>query len=256
MRERFYPEAKQLILPEAWTQPLIVPRVAIGHSQAGTGSLFNYWLNGSNLESHMWFDREGGSEQYMPFDVRADANLNANSFAVSFETENSREAVQAKAWDTDPWTEPQKAAIVRFLNWLCDEWSIPRRQVDYAYGSGLGWHVMFGAPGPWTPVAKACPGAERIRQFRDEIIPAVVEAGLPESEFLMALSDEQQDKIAWQMAAVDARTSRLETAVKALAAAVEKLTRIAGSDLGWDKATAAQLGVPRDGAVAADPTNK
>ena len=59
---------------------------------------------------------------------------------------------------------------------------VTRRQVGAPAGSGIGWHVMFGAPGPWTPVAKSCPGPARVAQARDEIIPAIV-AGDPHNPY-------------------------------------------------------------------------
>jgi hypothetical protein len=34
---------------------------------------------------------------------------------------------------------------------------------------------MFGAPGPWTPVAKTCPGRARIRQFNEVLLPRITE---------------------------------------------------------------------------------
>lgn len=70
---------------------------------------------------------------------------------------------------------------------------------------GFGWHVMLGAPGPWTSEpGKTCPGARRIAQLLDTVFPAVF-AGTPTtSEYpFLALSDaEQQAAIARLTAAV------------------------------------------------------
>lgn len=165
------PFASIRLLPESGTQPVIAPRIAILHSAAGRGSLYNFFLKSSPLESHFWVAESGLIEQYIDTNRRADANRNANGYAVSIETESSPSA-------TERWNPVQAAAIVRLVDWLCTEHpNIKRRQCDKPDGSGIGWHIMFGTPGPWTPVAKSCPGPARIAQARDEIIPAVIAAG-------------------------------------------------------------------------------
>jgi len=160
------------------------------HSAAGRGSLYNFFKNSSNLESHFWIAEDGTIEQYIDTEIKADANLKANSFAVSIETESS---VQA----TEPWTNKQTAAIMWLLDWLCDTHpEIKRQQCDKWNGSGIGWHIMFGAPGPWTPVSKSCPGPARIKQMTDMIIPTVCAGGStptptpPKEPFTVAQFDE------------------------------------------------------------------
>lgn len=166
------PFAVVRLLPENETQPRIEPRVAILHSQGfddDDGTLYDDFARaGNSLESTFFIRWDGTVEQYMDTEVRADANRYANPFAVSIETEDDGDP------NRQPWSEPQQTAILRLLRWLnqvhpaivldrCDRWD----------GSGVGYHVMWGAPGPWTPVAKSCPGAARIRQFNDIIIPAL-----------------------------------------------------------------------------------
>lgn len=179
-RPHLYPHASHRLLPEATTQPTISPRAIIVHSAAGRGSLYGWWQNpqSNGLECHFWVSETGKVEQYVPTTVRADANGEANSFAISIETESS---VQA----TERWTAAQAAALVDLIDWCCRVHLIPRRQMSTPVDSGLGWHVMFGAPGPWTRArGKTCPGPARIPQFRNEIIPLVagraVAAPLPQ----------------------------------------------------------------------------
>lgn len=190
-----YPHAAVRLLPESSRQPAIQPRAIILHSAAGRGSLYGFFRGSSQLESHFWVSSTGLVEQYIDTEVRADANRNANNFAISIETESS---VQA----TERWTPAQADAIVRLCVWLCDVHNIPKRQIDTPTGSGIGWHIMFGAPGPWTPVAKSCPGPARIVQARDEIIPAVRRTDQSDpykppapKGFLMALTDKEQDEL-------------------------------------------------------------
>ena len=151
-------KAKVMLLPENATQGRITPRVVIMHSAAGKGSLYRFFLRSSNLESHFWVSETGAVEQYIDTNVRADANNKANGFAISIETESTRSA-------TEPWNPAQLAAIVKLVRWCCDTHGIPTVKCPRWDGSGIGWHIQFGAPGPWTPVSKSCPGPARIRQM-------------------------------------------------------------------------------------------
>lgn len=159
-------------IPAATRQPKIAPRAIILHSAAGRGSLYNWWLTNPNgLESHFWVSEKGVVEQYVPANVRADANGEANGFAISVETESSVAA-------TEPWTSQQVAKIVEIVDWACRKYGIPRRLMNHPTDSGIAWHVQFGAPGPWTKArGKTCPGPARIGQVKSEIIPAVQRLG-------------------------------------------------------------------------------
>jgi hypothetical protein len=176
------PFATHKPLSENHTQGSITPRAVILHTAvSSSNSLFDFFQNSSNLESHFYVTDSGAIEQYMDTRVQADANKNANGFAVSIETEDGREI--------RPWTDPQLAALIRLCIWICDTHSIPKVQIPTANGSGIGWHVMFGAPGPWTPVAKVCPGAPRIAQTKTILIPAVA-SGVAQVGDDMQLTDE------------------------------------------------------------------
>lgn len=183
----FYPNAKLLLIPESATQKTIVPRAIILHSAGGKGSLHNFWLNSSDLECHFWISSTGDVEQYMNTTTRADANLGANNFAISIETESTVNA-------TEPWTEAQVKEIVKLCDWLCTTHNIPRSQIQSPEGSGIGWHIMFGTPGPWTPTSKVCPGPKRIEQTKNVIIPAVAKLEQPSQEDFLANMDPKEQK--------------------------------------------------------------
>lgn len=250
------PFADQLLLPESHTQPTITPRLVILHSAAGKGSLHNFFAKSSNLESHFWVGEDGTIEQYIDTNVRADANLKANGFALSIETESTVAA-------TERWNPVQAAAIVRLVGWICDEHRIPKRQVPTWDGSGIGWHNMFGTPGPWTPHAKSCPGLARTPQARDEIIPAVAAAGTkpapkptPTGELTMADIDAIMKRLDTQ----DAALKRIE---KGVLIDEQSDSTVAGAEVkrdgslkGWVLAIAGKVGATRDEAVALDPTRK
>lgn len=194
-----YPYGTVRLLPEDSTQPDIIPIGIIVHSAASMGSLYKFFLNGSDLESTFWVSADGNTEQYMDPTTRADANRYANRFQgadgrwygyISIETASDVNA-------TDPFYDAQYDELVRLVTWLCETFNIPAKRCASSTSPGIGWHVMWGAPGDWTPVAKSCPGPTRIVQVRDELIPTVA-AAVAASEsggFLMALTDKQQGEL-------------------------------------------------------------
>ena len=253
----FCPFAEQMLLPESASQPSIVPRLVILHSTAGRGSLYNFFRTGSNLESHFWVSEDGAIEQYMDTNVRADANLEANSFAVSIETESTRAA-------TERWGPAQAAAIVRLVGWICDEHRIPKRLVPTWDGSGIGWHVQFGAPGPWTPVAKSCPGPARIIQARNEIIPAVAKAtpANPTKDWFDMSTEADREEVRTIVAGeVNRAIGAIWTAEAAAVKRHQAIRVLFGSIRGWSAAAAEKLygddlGQARDRAVELDNSPK
>lgn len=187
-----YPGATLRLLPENETQGRIVPRAIIAHSAGGGGELYGWWMNDQSrgLESHFWIGWNGEIYQYMDTDRRADANGEANGFAISIETASTTHA-------SEPWTDAQVAALIRLCVWLCATHpGIATRLMEHPTDSGLAWHIQFGAPGPWTKArGKVCPGPARIAQFRDVIVPAVAAAfdgppATPPSEEDFMTSDE------------------------------------------------------------------
>lgn len=178
------PFATMRLIAPGSSDPRITPRVAILHVDAGDAdSLYTYFRDRSGgIESHFHIKKSGEIEQYRDTGWQADANHLANDFAVSIETQG---------YGAGEWTDAQLASIKRLLVWLnqahpairlakCNTWS----------GTGIGYHTQFGAPGPWTPVAKSCPGPDRIKQFHNEIVPWL-NAGAEEGDD-MALSTEDK----------------------------------------------------------------
>ncbi|MFP5367745.1 MAG: N-acetylmuramoyl-L-alanine amidase [Actinomycetes bacterium] len=164
-----YGGATQKLIPPGSNDPRIKPRVAILHVDAGNNeSLYTYFRDRSGgIESHFHVRRDGLVEQYRDTAYQADANYKANDFAVSIETQGYGEGT---------WSAAQLAAIKGLLRWLNEVHDIPLQKVDTWDGSGVGYHVQFGAPGPWTPVAKTCPGPQRIKQFESLLVPWMREA--------------------------------------------------------------------------------
>jgi hypothetical protein len=143
------------LLPEWNRQPRITPTTIIDHSIVGSalGAWF-YFRDSTGIESHFIVRgaRSGSADghiwQLMDTGRQADANLNANAFAISIETEDNGDP------DDFPWSRAQLAS----LRWLHAKLravhpTIPRRRCPSPRGGGLGYHSMWGAPSAWTPVA-------------------------------------------------------------------------------------------------------
>jgi hypothetical protein len=208
------PFAELKLIPENATQPSIRPRSVIAHSAGGEGELYGWWMNDQSrgLESHFWVGRDGRIVQYVDTEVRADANGSANGYAVSIETASTKHA-------TERWDPPQAAALVRLIDWLCDTHDIPRTIMATPTSPGLGWHVMFGAPGPWTPSkGKVCPGPARIIQYQHEIVPAVASRDgnpLPPEDIMTPEQEAKVDRLL-------ASNTRIEKELREIRAAIQK----------------------------------
>jgi hypothetical protein len=140
------------------------------------------WDEASGLDGIAW--------QTMEADRQADANFMGSRRVISIETGDNAPARPA---DIKRWTPKQAAKLVDVIAWCCEEYRIPavlipdtkpgRRGLAYhrqgcEHSDGIGSHPGFLMPGGerWsTSLGKECPGPVRIRQFIDEIIPAVRE---------------------------------------------------------------------------------
>ena len=166
-----YPPATKKLIPPGSSDPRIKARIAILHVAASLAtSLFTWFRKSGGIESHFFVTLTGKVEQYRDTDWQADANLDANDFAISIET---------AGLGSGSWNKRQLAAIKKLLLWLHETHDIPLVQVPAWNGAGVGYHVQFGAPGPWTPVAKTCPGPKRIEQFKRVLVPWMAKQRMP-----------------------------------------------------------------------------
>ncbi len=158
------PFAKHLLIPPGSSDPAITPRVAVLHVDAGgAATLFHFFRDRSGgIESHFHIKWNGDIEQYRDTGFQADANLKANDFAVSIETQG---------FGNGRWTKAQLESIKKLLLWLKATHGIPLVRCSGPFGAGVGYHTMWGSPSDWTPVAKSCPGPNRILQFDELLVP-------------------------------------------------------------------------------------
>ena len=189
----WYPGATRMELqPESDAQPAIRPTQFIVHSVVAPWDekrIYAYWRDSTNLESHFGLDYDGSIGQYIGTETRADANAAANrrpdgTGAVSIETASNTKA-------SDAWTPEQIEQLILLGVWLHQRHGIPLRICRSHSDPGFGYHSMFRE---WSTSGTACPGAARIKQFREVVFPGIVaratgKTNPPEKENGMQLTD-------------------------------------------------------------------
>jgi hypothetical protein len=167
-----YPGANQRPIAPGVNDPAITPCGVILHTDAGNSkSLYGYFKDKSGgIESHFHIPKEGKPEQYRDTSREADANLKANSFMRGGKRYGFI-SVETQGYATDEWNPHQLDEIRKILLWAHTVHGIPLHRCPAWNEDGVGYHTMWGSPGPWTPVAKDCPGKKRIKQFETVIVP-------------------------------------------------------------------------------------
>ncbi|WP_171113031.1 MULTISPECIES: LysM peptidoglycan-binding domain-containing protein [unclassified Streptomyces] len=165
---------KMELLPEARQQSSIRPTQLIFHSIVAPWTprrTYEFWRDSTNLESHFGLGYGGDLAQYLSTTTRADANAAANrrpdgTGAISVETASNTKA-------SDPWTDEQLAELIALGAWAHRTHDIPVRICRSADAPGIGYHSLHRA---WSTSGTACPGAARITQFRDVVVPGIAAA--------------------------------------------------------------------------------
>lgn len=167
-----YPAAVKRLIQPGPNDPRITARVAILHVAATNATSLHDYFNGPSggVESHFYILRDGTVEQYRDTAYQADANVMANDFAVSIETQGLAEG---------EWSPEQLASIKALLKWLNATHSIPLVKCPKWDGAGVGYHILFEAQ--WDQRGAACPGPDRIKQFDSVLVPWMA-SGTPAPE--------------------------------------------------------------------------
>lgn len=165
------PGSTWLPLPEAGAPDGYKKTQFIVHSTGSMAAAMNirsYFAAGNvGVESTfvVGLDPSDPTLQIMDSTDRADANIRANERAI---------AVEVVGDGVGPFTDWQVSELIRLGRWAMANHPIEPRIIPSEPESGFGWHVMFGAPGPWTTArGKVCPGANRIHQLKTVIFPAI-----------------------------------------------------------------------------------
>ncbi|GAA3202938.1 peptidoglycan-binding domain-containing protein [Actinocorallia longicatena] len=167
------PFADKRPLSTKQTEEKIVPRVFIIHTMAGylAGTEAMFRKQGySGTESHFGIGgswdgkaRDGAIWQWQDLAHSADAQYAGNRIATSVETSDG-------AKSNVPWTARQVDAIIKLGVWWCRTTGNPARIVTDTDEKGFGWHSQFKA---WNKASHTCPGAVRLKQYRNEIVPEI-----------------------------------------------------------------------------------
>ena len=172
------------LYPKATWRPVVgvdkdPPIVAVGvilHVRGGTGdSLFGYFNGPSGgIESHFYLNNKLDWEQYRDTDREADANYKGNSWVVDG-IRYGFLSVETEGGANGAWSDGVIAELQEFLMWASTEHKFPLRKATGFHGTGVGYHVQFGAGlglDAWSNAAgKVCPGPERIAQYYNTIVP-------------------------------------------------------------------------------------
>lgn len=163
-----YGPAIKKLIPPGPTDPRITPRVLIFHVAVSEQPSLHDYFNGPSggVESHFYVRRDGTVEQYRDTAWQADANTDANDFAISVETQGM---------EYGEWTPQQVAALKALALWCHKTHGIPLAKVKTWNGSGVGYHTQF--PGSWDKRGATCPGPDRIRQFNNVLVPWLATGG-------------------------------------------------------------------------------
>lgn len=193
------PQVSQRPIPEGTLpvgkggQPIIEPRNAILHTNAGSKGAASLWgfITNASVSGEPHFQAGYGTlEQYMPLNRRADCNYSANRWrdgttgkyfgAISFETQDDGSA----SLNTTPWKfskegVSQWSSLVNALTCLGVVYGLSCAAPTRWDAPGIGHHVLYPFQGvgrsAWTNVrGKTCPGAARIKQM-DSIRAGVAE---------------------------------------------------------------------------------
>lgn len=161
-------------LPEAGAPDGHVKTQFIVHSTGdnGTAAATRRYFAGATPNESTFIVGWGPSDptlQIMDSTDRADANGSANTRGISVEV------VGDGIGGYNAW---QRAELIRLARWsMAAHPGILPQIIPSEPAPGLGWHVMFGAPGPWASVAKSCPGKRRIHELKTDIFPAIFAGG-------------------------------------------------------------------------------
>jgi len=168
VKHGIYPKAAKVeLLPIESSDPPIKPRMVILHvagSKTPNG-LFNWFLSlqdTTHVEAHFLVKKNGAIEQYRSIYVQADANVAANDFAVSIETEGL---------GNGKWSKKQLASLKNLILWLHREAGIPLHLARAWNGEGVGYHSQFTQ---WLITPKSCPGPKRIVQIHKVLRPWLI----------------------------------------------------------------------------------
>lgn len=166
------------------------PRAASWHEAVTTAEVSVYGWNQTAAACHGFIGRYGDAEQYVDFYEAVNGVAAGNGEVLTWETWDGLIPATNRSPDGSfgpndrRWTDEQAERIVDIIAWQVGALGIPARWMESTRERGNAPHrlgvpsaggavkINYG-PDKWTKWAgKECPGDQRVKQLRDEIIPA------------------------------------------------------------------------------------
>lgn len=177
-----YPAAIKRLIPPGPNDPRVDTMVGtIGHVAVSMADSLHDYFNGPSggVESHFYIRLTGVVEQYRDTAYEADANYKANSWTsggkrygfISYETEGMGDGT---------WTDAQLAAIKDLILWVDATHGSPLRKAPGPFAAGHGYHCLYPE---WNYPVHSCPGAERVKQFNNVLVPWMATGGQEDDMF-------------------------------------------------------------------------
>lgn len=198
----WYTGAVKRAIPEAFSQPNIVPRGVVFHTGVSNSkSLYGFWTSPSSegVESHFYLQKEGTAEQYVGTETRADCQVDGNPYCISVESWDGAGVVWTRDADIPGWNTAQIDWIVDFLVWVHREHGIPMRMMRFMGDSGIGYHRQFIGPRPsFATKPRECPGDRKIAQLPGilVLVNKKLASGAPPTQPEDDMTKEQADQLA------------------------------------------------------------
>src|SRR5215210_3226333 len=194
-----YPKAAWRPVIGLANDPPITPIGVILHVDGGNSSSLFRFFNGlsGGIESHMFLTDKLAWEQYRDTTREADANYRGNSWVAADGKRYGFISVETRGLAAGEWTPGMLEELKAFLLWAHNIHGIPRRVAPGYHSAGVGYHVMFGAGqglNAWSNSAgKVCPGPDRIRQFREVLVPWMQQVTADEADPVQPSPATRQD---------------------------------------------------------------
>lgn len=187
-----YRKALQKLIKPGPTDPRVDVMVGtVAHVAVSMADSLHDWFDGPSggVESHFYIRLDGVVEQYRDTAYEADAQGAGNSWLaggkrygfISYETEGM---------GSGKWSAAQLASIKELILWGESVHHYPMVKATSPHGPGHGYHALFDA---WNRDHHACPGADRIKQFNNELVPWLATGG---SEDDMYSDDDRKRDVA------------------------------------------------------------
>lgn len=147
------------------------------HVDGGNATSLWHWFDGPSggIESHVFIPKgpEHDKEQFRDTTREADANYKANSWLDASGKRHGFLSAETQGYGSGKWTKYQLDEIKDLILVTAKEHQYPLKPVGSYHGKGVGYHTQYPA---WTNVpGKTCPGAGRIQQYHDIIVPWLAE---------------------------------------------------------------------------------